>query len=61
VIYNMLGQEVRRLVDGRLSGGQHRLEWDGRDARGQRVAPGVYLYRMAGESQRSVKKMSVLR
>lgn len=49
VIYNAIGQEVRRLIDGPLSAGAHRIRWDGRDARGREAAGGVYVYSLVSE------------
>jgi hypothetical protein len=50
VIYDMLGQKVRRLQEGVLEPGYYRQSWDGRDAQGRSVASGVYLFRLkAGE------------
>ena len=45
-VYNLLGQEVVRLVDGFRTPGRYRAFWHGRNAQGQAVASGVYLYRM---------------
>ncbi|HJP31884.1 MAG TPA: FlgD immunoglobulin-like domain containing protein [Candidatus Latescibacteria bacterium] len=46
-IYNALGQRVATLMDDVVESGQHRVRWDGVDARGRHVATGVYLYRLA--------------
>jgi hypothetical protein len=40
------GRRVRTLVDARTGPGRFALAWDGRDAVGRPVAPGVYLARM---------------
>lgn len=45
VVYDVSGQAVRRLHRGRFLAGTTTLSWDGRDGRGRRVAPGVYLIR----------------
>ena len=46
-IYDMLGRPVRRLIPGRMyEAGRHRVRWDGTDARGRKVASGVYFYRL---------------
>ena len=45
-VYDLLGREVVRLADGRLDPGHHRLEWDGRDSRGQMVPTGMYFVSM---------------
>lgn len=47
-VYNVAGRLVRTLVDGTETAARHRVEWDGRDDRGSRVASGVYLCRMKG-------------
>jgi hypothetical protein len=45
-IFNLSGQLVRELVDGELPPGVHQRRWNGRSNAGQRVASGVYLYRL---------------
>jgi len=60
-VYNVLGQEVRQLVDGFLPAGNHRIEWDGRDSRGSEAASGVYLYRLAAGTSAQSKKMVLVR
>ena len=56
-IYNTLGQSVRQVWNGPLAAGEHRLAWDGRDAQGQPVAAGVYLYRLHMGDQTRIRKM----
>jgi hypothetical protein len=46
IIYNILGRQVRTLVQGEWSPGIHTITWDGRDAFGQQTASGVYIYRI---------------
>ncbi|MBI4552269.1 MAG: T9SS type A sorting domain-containing protein [Candidatus Latescibacteria bacterium] len=46
MIYNMLGQQVRMLVDQVQPAGYYTVQWDGRNANGHEVASGVYLYRL---------------
>ena len=45
-IYNILGQEVRTLVDEIKEPGYYTVTWDGRDNLGNDVASGVYFYRL---------------
>jgi parallel beta-helix repeat protein len=60
-IYTLLGQEIRKLVDGERPEGFHqRLIWDGRDAAGRQVAPGVYFYELTAGSFRTVRRLMVL-
>ncbi len=56
-IYNVLGQPLRQVWNGPLAAGEHRLAWDGRDAQGQSVAAGVYLYRLQVGEQTRIRKM----
>ncbi|MFQ6091717.1 MAG: carboxypeptidase regulatory-like domain-containing protein [bacterium] len=55
-IYNLLGQEVQRLVDEPQETGYYTVTWDGRDFSGQQVASGVYFCRLqAGEYASTIK------
>jgi hypothetical protein len=49
-VYNLLGQEVVRLVDGLQAAGRYNVVWNGRNALGASVASGVYLYRMTTDA-----------
>jgi hypothetical protein len=56
VVYDVLGREVRRLVDQEMSAGTHSVTWDGTDQSGHPAASGVYFFRMtAGGVEKSVK------
>ncbi len=57
VIYNVLGQEVRRLVHELQGVGAHGVVWDGRDAFGRGVATGVYIYRLQAGLHVALRKM----
>jgi len=48
-IYNILGQEVRTLVDGKQPPGYYSVRWDGRDNQGKEVSSGVYFCRLEVE------------
>jgi hypothetical protein len=60
-IFNVLGQEVRTLVSGQRSAGQHSVTWDGRDNAGRTVASGVYLYRLKADGFVQSRKMMLLK
>ncbi|RMH89545.1 MAG: T9SS C-terminal target domain-containing protein, partial [Calditrichaeota bacterium] len=52
-IFNLLGQKVRTLLSReRLAAGYHRVVWDGLSDAGQRVASGIYFYRLIARSSR---------
>ena len=57
VVYNLLGQQVRRLVSGVQGAGYHTAVWDGRDEAGRMAATGVYIYRLQAGAFTQVKKM----
>ncbi|MCH8961575.1 MAG: T9SS type A sorting domain-containing protein [Bacteroidetes bacterium] len=61
IIYNALGQEVRRLAEGRYRAGTYQLAWDGHDDAGQPAASGLYLYRLAADAFTQVRTMVLLR
>jgi len=53
-IYNVLGQEVRTLVDGTQARGPKLVAWDRKDNRGRMVGAGTYFCRLeAGGSART--------
>ncbi|GEM_PF-6341454 len=56
-VYDLLGREVIRLVEGIQQAGRHRAVWSGRDAGGNRVAGGMYLYILSAGTQRYHGKM----
>lgn len=60
-IFNVLGQEVRSLVNQSMEAGSHKIMWDGRDGSGSQVSSGVYFYRLAAGSYSQTKKMMLLK
>jgi hypothetical protein len=59
-IFNTLGQEIRTLVNAKHAAGSYVAHWDGRNARGDKVAGGVYFYRLEAGSFIETKKMVLL-
>ncbi|UCE19369.1 MAG: T9SS type A sorting domain-containing protein [Gemmatimonadota bacterium] len=55
-VYNILGQEVRILVDGKREAGFHTVTFDGRD-----LASGAYFYRIKVGDFVATKRMLLLR
>ncbi len=45
-IFNLAGQKVATLVQEPRQMGEYSIRWDGRDDAGQRLASGIYLYRL---------------
>ncbi len=55
-VYNLLGQKVRTLLEEWRPAGSHRAHWEGRDATGMLVPPGIYFCRLiAGTQDQSIK------
>ncbi|HNB56178.1 MAG TPA: FlgD immunoglobulin-like domain containing protein, partial [bacterium] len=57
-IYNLLGQEVKELVNKDLPAGMHTMQWNGTNNRNSLVASGVYLYRVTATSLQNKSKYS---
>ena len=60
-IFNILGQKVRTLVNAAEPAGVHRVEWNGTDGSGQKVASGVYFYRLHAGDFVETKKMVLVK
>ena len=56
IIYDILGREVRRLVDGPLAAGQHAVQFVASD-----MASGTYLYRIQAGAYNSVRQLVLLK
>lgn len=60
-IYDAAGRLVRQIANERRDAGTWSVQWNGDDDRGQRVASGVYFYRMRAGSFVDTKKMVLLK
>jgi hypothetical protein len=59
-VFDLRGARVRTLGQGPWPAGEHRVEWDGRDASGSKVEGGVYFVRLEAGKTRSTRKLIVL-
>ena len=59
-IFDLLGRRLTTLTNGNWVAGYHALSWDGRDARGTRAGPGIYLCRMSAGAFHASRKMVVM-
>lgn len=59
-VYDVLGQEVKTLVDDFLNTGSYETSWKADNENRQGVAAGMYIYRLKGEEQVKNKKMILL-
>ena len=60
-LHDIQGRQVRTLLDSPNASEIQAIEWDGADATGRRVAPGVYVLRLAAEGRVLSRKALVSR
>jgi hypothetical protein len=60
VIIDRLGRYVRTLIAQEKPAGHHQVTWNGLDNAGNRVASGVYLYRMTAEGYTETRKLLLI-
>jgi hypothetical protein len=60
-VYDLTGRLVKKLADGVESSGYNSVVWDGRDAVGNKVTPGVYFYKIEAGKYSAQKKLVILR
>ena len=61
MVFDAAGRRVRTLVDTSMPAGVHDVAWDGFDHRGNRVASGVYFYRLQTGVFTETRKMVLLK
>ena len=61
VIYDALGQEIRRLVTEQKAAGRYTVQWDARDNLGRSVGSGVYIAKIEAGSFSASQKMLLLK
>ena len=60
IIYDLLGRQVRTLLDNNVTPGEQRLHWDGNNSQGKKVDSGVYFYQLKIESGFTITQKMVL-
>ena len=60
-VYDMLGREVKTLIDREISAGVHSFNWNAENNSGQKVTSGVYIYRISAGEFTAVKKMVLIK
>jgi flagellar hook assembly protein FlgD len=61
MIYDLMGREVRTLINSNLKPGYHKVFWNGTDHFGKLVASGMYFTVMQSGDFRDVRKMVLLK
>jgi hypothetical protein len=60
-VYNVLGQQVRTLIDEDMTAGNKSITWDGRSDNGSPAASGIYFYRIQANDFVDTRKMTLLK
>ncbi|MBN1154166.1 T9SS type A sorting domain-containing protein [candidate division KSB1 bacterium] len=60
-VYNLLGEEVIKLIDNQQTTGTYQITWDGRDKYMQPVSSGMYIYQLRIGDRFASKKMMLVR
>ena len=60
-IYNVLGQNVRILVDELKPAGSYSIKWDGENEAGNQLTNGVYIYRMEAGNFSFTRKLMLMK
>jgi hypothetical protein len=60
-IFDMLGREVRTLVDGNIEAGSYQASWDGKNESGYDVPSGIYFYQLSTNGGWQTRKMTLVK
>ena len=60
-VFNVLGQQVRILLDREVEAGYHRMAWDGRANAGRQAGAGVYFYLLESGYFLQTRKMTLVK
>lgn len=60
-IYDMLGRDIKTLVNTEQTAGSHEVTWNGDNDMGQKVASGIYMYAISTSKFVQTKKMVLLK
>jgi hypothetical protein len=57
-VYNILGKEIKLLLEENLPAGEYTIQWDGKDSKGNLLPGGVYFIQItAGEFRHTIKSV----
>lgn len=59
-IYNLHGQRVQSLENGRLAAGTHRYAWEGQSSKGESLPTGIYMLRLRVDKKWVTTKVSLV-
>ena len=58
-VYDILGRQVRNLINTKISAGSHAVIWDGKNNSGEDVGTGMYFYRLKAVDFVKTKKIII--
>ena len=61
IIYDLMGREVTRLVNGFTPAGYHSIRWNAKNQMGENVSAGVYFYHLQSKGFVKTQKMVLLK
>ena len=61
IIYDAIGQEIRRLVSQHYTAGRYSIQWDAKDFMGRSVGSGVYIAKIKAGPNTAIQKMLLLK
>ena len=61
IVYNMMGQKIKTLVNGPKQKGRYQINWDGTDDKGLKVSSGLYFCVLKAGEYHSFKKMIMMK
>jgi len=61
VIYDLMGREITKLMNGRMDAGYYSMQWNGKNSFGSMVSAGVYFYQIQVNGFVQTKKMLLLK
>lgn len=61
VVYDLLGKEIRTLINERKAAGSYTAKWDGANDAGHQVSSGIYFCKMITSDFTRIQKMTLLK
>ena len=61
IIYDLLGRQIKTLVDEPMDAGYYHMQWDGRNSQGKMVGGGIYFYQIQTNDFIRSRKMLLLK
>ena len=61
IIYNLLGKEIKTLVDSDKQNGIYEINWNGKDNWGEDISSGIYFYQLKTDGFSLTRKLCIIR